>query len=271
MSGLTVNGSSKRFNKSTYEILDETKSILKKVSIPLSKKINSPLIKVHSQKWSKEWTRLFLSKKHWICILDSPIDQKLVKECQRYPISELDRVTKNFYSKNNYENIMKKLVYLISCDYTNKNIKLIDGYHIQLVYVKKLLQQDFNNAIVLVNTAISWIEYAVAAKFELVENKHGHSLTRKIKKLSNDIDKYSKKDPKKTYLVELYQVSLCLDDLWDTNKQNFEDGRYNVGIGRHSIQHGRVDPRCYNAEIMEKLICLLYALVKLPEIEDVIK
>ena len=62
-----------------------------------------------------------------------------------------------------------------------KNIKLIDGYHIQLVYVKKLLQQDFNNAIVLVNTAISWIEYAVAAKFELVENKHGHSLTRKIK------------------------------------------------------------------------------------------
>jgi len=44
-----------------------------------------------------------------------------------------------------------------------------------------------------------------------------------------------------------------------------------VGIGRHSIQHGRVDPRRYNAEIMEKLICLLYALVKLPEIEDVIK
>ena len=37
------------------------------------------------------------------------------------------------------------------------------------------------DAIVLVNTAISWIEYAVAAKFELVENKHGHSLTRKIK------------------------------------------------------------------------------------------
>lgn len=95
MSGLTVNGSSKRFNKSTYEVLDEIKSILKKVSIPLSKKINSPLIKVHSQKWSKEWTRLFLSKKHWICILDSPIDQKLVKECQRYPISELDRVIKN--------------------------------------------------------------------------------------------------------------------------------------------------------------------------------
>lgn len=27
LSGLTVNGSSKRFNKSTYEILDETKSI----------------------------------------------------------------------------------------------------------------------------------------------------------------------------------------------------------------------------------------------------
>ena len=80
-----------------------------------------------------------------------------------------------------------------------------------------------------------------------------------------------KKDPKKTYIVELYQVALCLDDLWDTNIQNFEDGRYNVGIGRHSIQHGRVDPRCYNAEIMEKLICLLYALVKLPEIEDVIK
>ena len=38
LSGLTVNGSSKRFNESTYEILDETKSILKKVSIPLSKK-----------------------------------------------------------------------------------------------------------------------------------------------------------------------------------------------------------------------------------------
>ena len=38
LSGLTVNGSSKRFNKSTYEILDETKSILKKVSIPLRKK-----------------------------------------------------------------------------------------------------------------------------------------------------------------------------------------------------------------------------------------
>lgn len=81
-----------------------------------------------------------------------------------------------------------------------KNIKLIDGYHIQLVYVKKLLQQDFNNAIVLVNTAISWIEYAVAAKFELVENKHGHSLTRKIKKLSNDIDKYSKKIQKRRIL-----------------------------------------------------------------------
>ena len=108
--------------------------------------MNSPLIKVHSQKWSKEWTRLFLSKKHWICILDSPIDQKLLKECQRYPLSELDRVT-----KNNYKNIMKKMDYLISCDYTNKNIKLIDGYHIQLVYVKKLLQQDFNNAIVFVN------------------------------------------------------------------------------------------------------------------------
>lgn len=27
LSGLTVNGSSKRFNESTYEILDETKSI----------------------------------------------------------------------------------------------------------------------------------------------------------------------------------------------------------------------------------------------------
>ncbi len=267
LSELTVNGSSKTFNRSNYEILDETKSFLKKVSTPLSKKINRPLITVHSQ----EWTRLFLSKKHWICILDSPIDQKLVKECQRYPVSEFDRIAKNFYSRNNYENIMKKLDYLISCDYTNRNIKLIDGYHLQLVYVKKLLQQDFNNAIVLVNTAISWIEYAVAAKFKLVENKNGHSLTRKIKKLSNDIDKYSKKDPKKTYLVELYQVSLCLDDLWDTNKQNFEDGRYNVGIGRHSIQHGRVDPRRYNAEIMEKLICLLYALVKFPEIEDVIR
>lgn len=38
LSGLTVNGSSKRFNRSNYEILDETKSFLKKVSIPLSKK-----------------------------------------------------------------------------------------------------------------------------------------------------------------------------------------------------------------------------------------
>lgn len=31
LSRLTVNGSSKRFNKSTYEVLDEIKSILKKL------------------------------------------------------------------------------------------------------------------------------------------------------------------------------------------------------------------------------------------------
>ena len=53
-----------------------------------------------------------------------------------------------------------------------------------------------------------------------------------------------------------------------TYKYKDVDGKDQVGIGRHSIQHARVNPKRYTDEVMSKLICLLYALVKLPDLDE---
>ncbi|MGO2722886.1 MAG: hypothetical protein ACTIAG_03960 [Lactobacillus sp.] len=117
---------------------------------------------------------------------------------------------------------------------------------------------------------MSWLEYVVAAKFGVVEDKEGFKLGKRIQNLDKLIGEASVTDFNGA-IMSYYAVFSYLSDLWNSKKQKFQDGREKIGIGRHSVQHGRVDPARFDEEVIEKLICAVYALVKLPDIESVKK
>lgn len=214
---------------------------------------------------------LSLENDHWIILLsNSKVDRELIDECRASQKYSFDDVAYSFYSRNNHKNIFRKLDYLISVNYEYNSIKLTDGYHDQIVKVKKILQEDFSNAEVLVSTVMSWLEYVVAAKFGVVEDKEGFKLGKRIQNLDKLIGEASVTDFNGA-IMSYYAVFSYLSDLWNSKKQKFQDGREKIGIGRHSVQHGRVDPARFDEEVIEKLICAVYALVKLPDIESVKK
>lgn len=224
--------------------------------------------KLHDRVITNKGICLLLMYDHWVLMLNnSKVDKELIKSCKNSQQLELSEVAYTFYSEDHHKNIFRKLDYLISADYSHNQIKLIDGYHDQIIRVRKLLDQDFNNSEVLVNVVMSWVEYAIAARFGVVEDNQGYRIGSKIEDFDELIGQTSISLFDEN-LIAYYAVFSYLDDLWNPKMQKFEDGKDSVGIGRHSVQHGRVDPRRYTEEVMEKLICLVYALVKLPDIEE---
>ncbi|MYM17902.1 hypothetical protein GTH50_06685 [Lactobacillus gasseri] len=169
--------------------------------------------------------------------------------------------------KNNHKNVFRKMDYLLSADYDSKEIKLVDGFHERIKRVKKILSRDFNDSEAVISTVMTWIEYAVAAKFGVLEDKNGYKLGGKIKSLERKIEKIELKEIT-PLVVDYYNVFFYLSNLWNSKLQDFKKDKDQVGLGRHSIQHARVDPRRYTDEVMSKLICLLYALVKLPDLDE---
>lgn len=216
----------------------------------------------------KEEIALSLADNHWIMLLcNSKIDKELLNECKASENNNFNEIVQNFYSRNNHKNVFRKIDYLISADYSKKEVKLVDGFHDQIKRVRKILFRDFGDSEVLISTVMTWIEYAVAEKFGVLEDKKGYKLGRRIDKFEEKIEKLELKEIT-PLVVDYYNIFFYLSDLWNSRLQDFEDGKDQVGIGRHSIQHARVNPKRYTDEVMSKLICLLYALVKLPDLDE---
>lgn len=225
---------------------------------------------------------LSLEHNDWVILLEnSQVDKELIQECRDSRKFSFDKIAHSFYSRNNHKNIFRKLDYLISTNYKDNKVKLTGGYHDQIIRVKKLLQQDFDNSEVLISTVMTWVEYAISARFGVVNDNNGYRLGGKIQNL----DKYISNTSVEKFdnnILAYYTVFSYLSELWNPKMQKFEDGREKIGIGRHSVQHGRVDPNRYlnskkdsgknlDKDVIEKLICLVYALVKLPDIEEIKK
>ena len=216
----------------------------------------------------KEEIALSLADNHWIMLLrDSKIDKELLNECKESENNNFNEIVQNFYSRNNHKNVFRKIDYLIGADYSKKEVKLVDGFHDQIKRVRKILFRAFSDSEVLISTVMTWIEYAVAEKFGVLEDKNGYKLGGRIEEFEEKIEKLELKEIT-LLVVDYYNIFFYLSDLWNSRLQDFEDGKDQVGIGRHSIQHARVNPKRYTDEVMSKLICLLYALVKLPDLDE---
>ena len=110
--------------------------------------------------------------------------------------------------------------YLLSADYDSKEIKLVDGFHERIKRVKKILSRDFNDSEAVISTVMTWIEYAVAAKFGVLEDKNGYKLGGKIKSLERKIEKIELKEIT-PLVVDYYNVFFYLSNLWNSKLQKF--------------------------------------------------
>lgn len=232
------------------------------LQIPISSNFNGISL-IKKQFISPRQASLSLEREQWVLsLVDNSIDRDFFNSCSRAEILNLQDFAYEYFKKNNYVNLFTKLDYLITTDYSRKRIKLVGGYHEQLVRIKNILQDDFGNCIVLESALMSIIEYSATRFFNIKSRRFFNKVyARKeiIKKSSQSVN---------DLFLDYNSIVDNLCTLWDGKQQNFDDGPYKVGWGRPSVQHGQIEPKRLDDKSMMKLICLLYTMVKMPDISD---
>lgn len=194
------------------------------------------------------------------------LDEELLDRCQNKGLIEIEKIIKDYYTQNNYDKAFIKLRSIIQIKGKINDICLTKGQKVQLVYMFRLLKEDFCNCIVLINTAMSLIENFIAQKFNVLLSNKGDKIGKRLKPvvLSTGNVESNKADIRNTFIV-----CRILSDFWNGKLQKFSEGPNAIRIGRHSILHGRVDPNRYTNTLMIKLILLMYGLINIPSLNTI--
>ncbi|TSO25480.1 hypothetical protein [Lactobacillus sp. LL6] len=198
-----------------------------------------------------------LLKKKWVIIYNNDIDLELkdkiehIKNKANRKVKSLENIVIDFYTKNNYQNTFKRLEEVINLVAKSKFYP--KSYVDYLRRFQKTLKQDFGNCQLLITNLMTLIENAVAQRLGLLNSSSGHLIKTNLEKTEKKI--YENSD------LELLMVVLIY--LWNGKFQNFPDGIDKVGIGRHSIDHGRVNPDRYTDIVFIKLLLIFDQLLRI--------
>lgn len=195
---------------------------------------------------------------------DTKTDKKLVQELEKLDnLIEIQNYIKNFYKKDNYQNILTKLKDLIN--YSKTEVILPDGFYKQLVQIYNLLNSDFEeNCIIVLPLLAILIDRALnyVLLIEIPDGRIGTTLGGKVDKYT----KYSVKNFKKFISLDSY---LLLDFISDNlfQRVEFKDGMDKVELGRHSELHGIANPSRFDDTHVIQYIGILDGLIRMGRIE----
>ena len=177
-----------------------------------------------------------------------------------YNKSEEDilKYIKNFYSENNYEKFFRIFDLIID---SFQDLKMNEGYRLQLIRIRNIVSQNFNNYDLLINDLFSIAEYVCAFQFDLLSN--------------NDyINKKSIKYSRKNYAdgngqltaIDMLSFFTVLKKWW-TNA-NFKVGLGKTKFNRNTVEHGRFDPRRFTEIDFIKIIAFIFNAVMSPSLRN---
>lgn len=177
-----------------------------------------------------------------------------------YNKSEEDilKYIENFYLENNYEKFFRIFGLIID---SFQDLRMNEGYRLQLIRIRNIVSQDFNNYDLMINNLFSIAEYVCAFQFDLLSN--------------NDyINKKSIKSSRKKYTDENGQLT-AIDMLsfftvlkkWWT-KADFKVGLEKTKFNRNTVEHGRFDPRRFTEVDFIKIIVFIFNAVMSPTLRN---
>lgn len=177
-----------------------------------------------------------------------------------YNKSEEDilKYIENFYLENNYEKFFRIFGLIID---SFQDLRMNEGYRLQLIRIRNIISQDFNNYDLMINNLFSIAEYVCAFQFDLLSN--------------NDyINKKSIKSSRKKYTDENGQLT-AIDMLsfftvlkkWWT-KADFKVGLEKTKFNRNTVEHGRFDPRRFTEVDFIKIIVFIFNAVMSPTLRN---
>lgn len=189
-----------------------------------------------------------LSKNGWVITPFFEINElfKLRSKSTSYCIQFMT----DYYSKDDHKQFFYEFDQLLK-DFIDEDFD--DGYLDQLQRMRNLVQSDFKNSDVLINTAVSILEFKYIEVMGSVST--GKTLHQK------DINDYFKhhKDDRRSIFDYLSFCSLLKTLSRFMDYENFNVGVDKTKLTRHSIQHGRYDPSRYKDTDFIKIILLIIA------------
>lgn len=161
-----------------------------------------------------------------------------------------------FYTENNFQRFYRIYDLVIE---RFQELGMCEGYRLQLVKIKKLIKQDFNNYDLFINNLFSIAEYVCDFQFNLLSNNDY------IKKetIKNARKEYADKNGQLT-AIDLMSLFSVLKDWWC--KANFKVGLKKTLFGRNTVEHGRYDPRRYKKTDFIKVVVFIFNAIMSPSL-----
>lgn len=177
-----------------------------------------------------------------------------------YNKSEEDilKYIKNFYSENNYEKFFRIFDLIID---SFQDLKMNEGYRLQLIKMRNIVSQDFNNYDLLISNLFSIAEYVCAFQFDLLSN-NDYINKESIK---NNRKKYTDENGQLT-AIDMLSFFTVLKKWWA--KADFKVGLEKTKFNRNTVEHGRFDPRRFTEIDFIKIIAFIFNAVMSPTLRN---
>lgn len=177
-----------------------------------------------------------------------------------YNKSEEDilKYIKNFYSENNYEKFFRIFDLIID---SFQDLKMNEGYRLQLIKMRNIVSQDFNNYDLLISNLFSIAEYVCAFQFDLLSN-NDYINKESIK---NNRKKYADENGQLT-AIDMLSFFTVLKKWWA--KADFKVGLEKTKFNRNTVEHGRFDPRRFTEIDFIKIIAFIFNAVMSPTLRN---
>lgn len=160
-----------------------------------------------------------------------------------------------FYTENNYQRFYKVLNLVIE-EFKEQNLN--EGYRLQLLKIRKVIKQDFDNFDLFMSTVFSIAEYVCCYKFGILSTNGfiQEDVIRSVRKY------YADKNGRLT-AIDIMSMFGVLKDWW--KKIDFKRGPERTDFGRNPIEHGRYDPRRFKETDFIKLILFIFTVLMAPD------
>lgn len=160
-----------------------------------------------------------------------------------------------FYTENNYQRFYKVFNLVIE-EFKEQNLN--EGYRLQLLKIRKVIKQDFDNFDLFMSTLFSIAEYVCCYKFGILST-NGFIQEDVIRSVRKD---YADKNGRLT-AIDIMSMFGVLKDWW--KKIDFKRGPERTDFGRNPIEHGRYDPRRFKETDFIKLILFIFTVLMAPD------
>lgn len=196
-----------------------------------------------------------LSEQGWV--ITPFLDMNLLFKFRNKSAEECNEFMTEYYTKDNYKQFYYEFDQLLD-DFVDEDFD--KGYLNQLIKIRKLVQKDFENSIVLINAAVSILEF----KYIEVIGSVSTGKTMSQKGIKNYLQQHENSNQPAFDYLSFYSLLTALSQFM--SYENFKVGVEKTRLTRHSVQHGRYDPARYKDTDFIKVILLIIATRFCPDI-----